>query len=163
MADNGQAAFRAAAQALNEAGDKELRREVYAAFKKAAKPLGERIVREGAAGLPRRGGLSARVAAAKVGQSNSTTGRNPGVAITLRTKPGNGGKSIDLRAIDVQGKVKHPVFGRRKVWRVTNVRSQLFTDPFEAGREPVAREVVDALQTVADRIQREAHTRGPHQ
>jgi hypothetical protein len=162
MADNGQSAFRAAAQALNEAGDKELRREVYAAFKKAAKPLGERIVRDGSAGLPHHGGLSARVAAAKVGQSNSTTGRNPGVALTLRTKPGDSGKSMDLRTID-KGIVRHPVFGRRKVWRVTKVASELFTKAFEAGREPVARDVLDALQTVADRIQREAHTRGPHQ
>jgi hypothetical protein len=162
MADNGQAAFRAAAQALNEAGDKELRREVYAAFKKAAKPLGERIVHGGSAGLPRRGGLSARVAAAKVGQSNSTTGRNPGVALTIRTKPGDTGKSMNLVTVD-KGIVRHPTFGRRTVWRVTKVTPELFTKEFEAGREPVAREVLDALQTVADRIQRQAHTRGPNQ
>jgi hypothetical protein len=156
--NDGRREFAAAAKALNEAGDKALRREVYAAFRRAAKPLGERIIREGAGGLPARGGLAGRVARAKVQQSNSTRGRNPGVALKFKTVPNSQGQSYDLKTMD-EGVVRHPTFGRRNQWRVTRVRPQLFTTPFEAGREDVATEVIAAMRHVADQIARNS-TRG---
>jgi hypothetical protein len=137
--------FKAAAQALNEAADKLLRKEVYAAFRTAARPLGETIVKQGAAALPKKGGLSARVAAAKVGQSNATTGKNPKVAISIRTREG-----YALAAMD-RGILRHKVFNTGR-WVTQKITPGAFTKPFEAGADDVRKEVLAALVRVAEQI-----------
>jgi hypothetical protein len=155
---DGTEAFRRAAQTLNEAGDKDLRREVYAALRRAAKPLGDKVIAEGSSGLPGRGGLRARVAAAKFGQSNATTGRNPGVSLRFRTTQG-----YDLAAMD-RGQLRHPVFaraGQPRTWVRQSIRAKLFTTPFEAGVEPVRKEIVAAMEAVAQDIAAKT-SRGPH-
>jgi hypothetical protein len=147
-ADRG-AAFRQAAKALNEAGDKTLRKEVYGAFRRAVKPLGESVIAVGSAQLPRRGGLAARVAASKVGQSNATTGKNPAVSMSIRSREG-----YNLKAMDA-GILRHPVFaqpGQKRVWAQQSIRALAFTTPFEAGAPAVRDEVMKALQAVADDI-----------
>ncbi|HEY2088601.1 MAG TPA: hypothetical protein VGH54_21600 [Mycobacterium sp.] len=145
MTADGTEAFLAAAQALNEAGDKELRKEVYAAFRRVAKPLGERMIAEGAAELPHRGGLAARVAAARLSQSNATTGRNPAVAIKLKVREG-----YNLRTFD-QGTIRHRVFGSNR-WVAQSIRAGAFTRPFEAGADQVRKELIAALEKVANGI-----------
>ncbi|MGX7679075.1 hypothetical protein ACSMXN_09255 [Jatrophihabitans sp. DSM 45814] len=148
--------FTAAAKALNEAADKTIRTEVYAAFRRAAKPLGESIIREGSAELPHRGGLAARVAKAKLAQSNATTGNNPKVAISLKVREGYSLKSMDA------GTIRHPVFSRAdrtQVWVKQSIRSGAFTRPFEAGADPVRKEVLTALENVARQI-RDGTARG---
>lgn len=145
--------FRRAAAALNEAGDRTLRNKVYAAFRDAARPLGQAIADQAGAELPRRGGLGARVAAAKIGQSNSTTGRNPGVALRLRSP-------YHLRELD-NGVLRHPVFaraGRRRVWVQARVKPGAFSRPFEAGADEVRRKLVEAVSQTVDEIAR----RGTH-
>lgn len=141
------AQFREAAKALNEAADKGLRREVYAGFRKAAKPLGERMISQGAAEMPHHGGLAARIAASKLAQSNSTTGRNPSITLSLRSREG-----YDLKAMDA-GILRHPVFGR---WlagvKPQRLRPGAFTRPFEAGADGVRKEVIAALNRVNDQI-----------
>jgi hypothetical protein len=149
MPVDGTEQFKAAAHALNEAADKGIRREVYAAFRRVAKPLGEQIVEKGSQRLPRRGGLAARVAAAKVGQSNATTGKNPSVAIRVRAREG-----YDLKSVDA-GTLRHPVFaraGRPRVWSATKVNPNAFTAPFEGGVDQVRTEVLAALERVAEQI-----------
>lgn len=150
--------FAAAARALNEAGDRGLRREVLATFRRIARPIGQDVIREGSAELPRRGGFAAAVAAAQIRQSNALSGRNPGVALSFRTAVGATGKSMDLRTVD-EGKIRHPTFGRRGrgQWRVTNVRAGAFRRPFEAQREPAARELVAAMERVADQVVRDTN------
>lgn len=140
------AAFQAAAQALNEAGDKDVRRDVYASFRKVTKPLGAKVIREGAAKMPRAGGFAAIVARAKMGQSNATTGRNIGVALTFRTSP-----SHDLRSLEA-GTLRHPVYprpGEKAAWRSQSVPAHAFSTPFKAGQPAVSREIVHMLETVA--------------
>lgn len=142
--------FRDAAQVLNELGDKDLRRDVYAAFRKVAAPLGHDVIKYGAVRMPKRGGFAAVVAAAKFGQSNATTGRSPGVALSFRTRP-----SHDLKAVDA-GILRHPVFPRRgemkPPWAVTRVPARAFSTPFEAGRPRVARELVNVLENAANDV-----------
>lgn len=138
--------FRAAAQALNDAADREVRTQVYGAFRRAAKPLSDRMIQEGSPELPHRGGLAARVGRAKASQSNATTGRNPSVAIRLKTPDG-----YSLRAMD-EGHVRHPVFaraGRPRKWVVQSIPKHAFTKVFEAGADGVRKEVLDALEQVA--------------
>ena len=120
---------------------------MYRAFREAAKPLGQKIVERGAATLPHRGGLSARVAQSKVTQSNATTGKNPKVMLRVKTREG-----YDLKAMD-RGQLRHPVYGR-PVWVRQNVPAGEFTKPFEQGSEDVRRQVLAALERVADQIGR---------
>lgn len=148
--------FQAAAQALNDAGDREIRKAVYAAFRRAGKPLGERIVAEGSAQMPRRGGLSARIAQAKVAQSNATTGRNPSVVLKLRTA-----QRYNLTAMDA-GVLRHPVFDRPnklRRWVQQRVPARAFSTVFEAGADDVRAQLLDELEHVARQI-RDGTARG---
>lgn len=152
------AAFKAAALALNEAGDKDLRNEVYATFRRITKPLGEKVIAGGAAEMPKHGGFAAQVAAAKMGQSNATTGRNPGIALSFRTKPSHNLKTVD------DGILRHPVFARSgatRVWVQQHVPAKAFTNPFLANRDPVAKEIVHTMDKVAQEIVHRS-SRGPH-
>lgn len=127
--------FKRAAQALNELGDRGVRRAVYKGFREVGKPLGEAARAAGAAAMPRRGGMAARVAAARIGQTNATTGANPRVVVRLSTAEG-----YDLPGLN-RGTLRHPVFGRRNTWRSQPVAPNSFTDGFEAGA-PQARDAV---------------------
>lgn len=156
MASDG-ADFRAAAQVLNELGDKDLRRDVYAGFKKVARPLGADVIKHGAANMPRRGGFAATVARAKMGQSNATTGRNLGVALSFRTSP-----SHDLKTVD-GGSLAHPVFPRRgdmtRRWVRQSVPKHAFTIPFNAGQPKVAKELTRILEEAAHKVSRSVNLR----
>jgi hypothetical protein len=147
--DEGAAAFKAAAQALNDAADKDLRRQVYAEFRAAARPLGDKVIAEGSAALPHRGGLSIRVSKARMGQSNATTGHNPSIRLNFRVKEG-----YDLKAMD-DGNVTHPVFarpGQPRVWRRQSIRAGAFTTPFEAEVGDVERDILTGLEKVSQEI-----------
>lgn len=141
-------AFRAAVKALNEYADKGFLKEVRADMRRAAKPLGDKVIREGAAEMPKRGGLSRELAKAKMSQSNTTSGRNPGVSMLFRTKP-----SHDLKSID-GGTVRHPNWGRRGKgqWSETKVTPGAYSRPFEAGAPEVAHEIVSGLTRIASDI-----------
>lgn len=157
--DNGAARFRVAAQVLRENPDKIQKRELFKSFRQVAQPLGKRIIAEGSAELPKHGGLSARVAASKLTQSNSLNGRAVGVTLRFKTAPSKAGQSYDLAAMD-DGIIRHPVFARpgaKKVWRVTTVQPEAFTKPFEAGRDEVAQAVVSAMENVAREIARRSN------
>lgn len=143
--------FLRAAQALNDLGDREVRKAVYRGFRDAAKPLGQRMVEAGAAAMPKRGGLSARIAASKVGIRNATTGRNPKVEINLRTAQG-----YDLQAMD-RGQLRHLVFARagvKRVWVRQNVPAKSFSNEFEAGAPSVRERLLRELNSVFDETAR---------
>jgi hypothetical protein len=144
----GTAGFAKAARALNEAGDRELRKGVYKSFREVAKPLGDSMVASLAADMPKRGGMSARVAAAKPSIRNATTGRNPRVVITLVSPTKTAMKPLD------QGNLKHPVFARkgsdRKSWRwaAQTVPAGGATRAFEDGAPMVRSRIVNELDHV---------------
>jgi hypothetical protein len=149
VSENG-ADYLAAAKVLTEYGDAGLIKEVRADMRKAARPLGERVIKEGAAAMPRRGGLSHILEGAKMSQSNATSGRNPGVALTFKTNPPH-----DLKSMN-EGIVRHPTFGHREKgdWKETKVKPGAYSRPFEAGQEATASEIVDGLNRVAQDIAR---------
>lgn len=143
------AAFKAASQALNDTNDKELRRDVYASFRQVTKPLGQKVIKGGAAKMPRAGGFAATLARARMGQSNATTGRSIGVALTFKTSPGH-----DLKTLDA-GVLRKPVFPRpgfKATWVTQAVPARAYSAPFEAGRPAVSRELVKMLENVARNI-----------
>lgn len=139
--------FQAAARALNAAGNRDLRREVYRTFKEIAKPAAQETVAEASAQLPRRGGLSARVAAAKIGQTNATTGSSPRITVNLSTREG-----YDLRRMD-EGTVWHKVWGREP-WKRQTVPARAFSAAWERRAPELADKVMQALERTTKGIGR---------
>lgn len=149
----GTADFIKAAHALNEAGDRELRKAVYKGFRTAAVPLGDRMVARLAGDMPKRGGLSSLIARSKPSIRNATTGKNPRVMITLRSPAGTKLKPLD------EGKVRHPVFargGRDRVWVNQDVPARGATDAFEQGAPAVRAAIIRDLNQVISETARKA-------
>lgn len=139
--------FKRAAQALTGLGDRGVRLATQKGLRASAKPLGEDMVRGGAADMPHRGGLSARVAASQVRVLASLTGGNPRVVISLRTREG-----YRLKAMD-QGNLRHPVFareGRKTTWVRQTVPAGGFSDAFAAGAPMVRRDLTRQVQQALD-------------
>lgn len=143
--------FKRAAHELSDLGDRQLRLATGRSLRAVAKPLGESMVHEGAARLPRAGGLAARVDAASVSVLASLGGRNPRVVIRLKTREGYRLKQMD------EGNLRHPVFardGRKPTWVRQTVPGGGFTRAFQAGASMVRRRVSDELQRVLDEAAR---------
>lgn len=140
------------ARAFRE-GDKDLQRKVSAAMRNAAKPLGEVVVRAGASVMPHRGGFAARVAATRVGVTNSLRGKSATVTIRARSLEG-----YDLAGLD-RGLLRHPVFARagaRRVWASQPVPAGAFSAAFRLRAPQVQRDVLNAADGVLDTIARKA-------
>ncbi len=137
---------------LRRAGDTELVREVTRAMRDAVDPVQDEI----RAGLIPR--LPDRYAATldadlRLGVNVRTNERDPGVAITGQTISGRARK---LRNLDA-GRLTHPVFGDRGVWRTQeepSVQPGWFTGPAEAAGPRVRAEIERALEDVAARATR---------
>jgi hypothetical protein len=131
---------------LRRAGDGELVREVTRAMRDAVVPVQDEI----RAGL--RPDLPDRYAAAldadlRLGVNVRTNERDPGVAVTGTAR----GKARKLRNLDA-GRLTHPVFGNREVWRTQeepSVQPGWFTGPAEAAGPRVRTGIEKALEDVA--------------
>jgi hypothetical protein len=138
------------ANALKEAGDRDLQKQVSSALRGVAKPLGERVLQRASGKMPRRGGLAERVAGmGRVGVSSSLRGRVASVQVILRNK------GVDLKAMDA-GFVRHPVFGNRHAWARQTVPARAFTEAFEAESAEVQKAATKAAQDVLDDVARKA-------
>jgi hypothetical protein len=135
--------FARAAAALRESGDVGLRRRVGAELRAIGKPVGRAVIADAAPRLPRRGGLSARVAAARVGQTNATTGRSPRVTVNLSTREGYALGPMD------RGQLRHPIFGHKKRWVTQRLDPGAFTEPFEEQAPRAQAAMLRALERVA--------------
>lgn len=148
----GEESLSALAHAMRE-GEKDTKRRLRKAIRDVAKPLGQETIAAGAAAMPHRGGLSARVAAAKPGISNLLGSANPRVAIRLTNK-----QRDSLKAMD-QGLLRHPVFardGRKRAWVSQHVPADAFSDAFQAGAPRVRAAALEAATEVLNQIAREA-------
>lgn len=136
------------ADALKEAGDKDLQKRVSAAIRTEAKPLGLRVLHRGAEKMPQRGGLADRVAGmGRVGVSSALRGRVASVQVILRNK------GVDLKAMDA-GVLRHPVFGNRQAWVRQSVPARAFSDAFDAEAAQVQQAVNKAAQDTLDDVAR---------
>jgi hypothetical protein len=135
------------ADALKDA-DKETIKKVRAALRNAGKPLGRKVLERGAAELPHRGGLSAKIAAlGRVGVSSALGGRVATISVVLRMK------GADLSKIN-QGNLRHPVFGNRAVWVGQPIRPGAFRRAFDAEAEEARKAALAAAQQVLDDVAR---------
>jgi hypothetical protein len=142
------------AAALKDAGDKDLTNRVRAAMRGVAKPVGVRVLREGAQSMPHRGGFSARVAAqGRVGLATALVSRTLHVTLTLSNK------GADMKSLDA-GTLRHPVFkrgDRKAAWVRQSVPEGTFTRAFDAEAPTVAREVLTAAEVTLDTVARKVH------
>jgi hypothetical protein len=135
------------AKALRAAGDggKGLKRELHRGMNRATKPLRAEAQQAAKTRLPQSGGLAASVAKSKF-STRILTGRNPGVSI--QAKGGSAAATTD------RGFVKHPVFGNRSRWVTQSVEGGWFTKTMRGGAPVVRKELVEAIENVADQIRR---------
>ena len=135
-------------KALKHAGRTQLRKELNAGMRKAAKSL---IPKTRAAALdgrlPDAGGLAQRIAKAPQ-RVQVRTGKDPGVSI-VAGKAGSGARAADV------GFIRHPVFGRDQF--VTQaVEPGWFSKTLQDAAPDVVPDLERALADVADRVVREA-------
>lgn len=137
--------FEKVAKALKQAGDKELRKELYSSINRATKPMRANAKKSAERNLPRAGGLNKRVARARM-STRRVTGKNPGVKIVA--------KGMDQLALMDSGMVRHPVWGNRGRWVNQPIPDAegWFSKPMEDGKPEAAREIVHALDGVAKKL-----------
>lgn len=159
--------FREAAASLRALADKGLTKAVRKGLREVAKPLGEDMIRGGAAAMPKRGGLSDRVAHSTVGQRNTLAGGNVGVELLLRQRNGYRLDQMDA------GRLRHPVFERgylartvthkgkkyamqgprlERRWVGQAVPAKGFTTPFLEGAPKVRAALVRTIQQAFDEV-----------
>jgi len=134
-------------KALRDAGRTELRKELHAGLRNAAKPLIEKTRAEALRRLPKRGGLAKAVAKAPQ-RLQVSTGRDPGIRIVVgKTRSG-------ARAANA-GFIRHPVFGNRQVWVDQKVTPGWFDDPLRASIGEVRPYLEQAMENTVEQIVRE--------
>jgi hypothetical protein len=139
--------FARLAARLREVGDKDLRRKLYKGLNAAAKSAKAAIKPNVRAKLPQRGGAAEFIASTlRVTQSNRGGGANPRVVIWSKS-------NHNIRAID-RGQLRHPVYGRRNAWAVTQVEPDTFTEPIESRAPEMREEMVKVIRVVAAKVER---------
>lgn len=131
-------------KALKGAGRTELRKELNKRIKAAAKPAIQNVKDAALAGLPQRGGAGAFFARKKA-TVVTATGKDPGVKVRFA--------KADQR-LDTEGRLSHPVFGRKGTRAVTRIRPGVLSEGFQKTAPEVRDEIEKAIQSVADDIVR---------
>lgn len=132
--------------------DKHFRRELFRGLNTASKPLREAVQESIPDYMPNRGGYAKTLQASHSPRTQvKTGGRDPSIRIISRTK---GGVKRKVKALEA-GKLSHPVFGNRRVWRTQSVKPGFFTEPMMDKADDVRDEMVDAIGRVQDRIRAE--------
>jgi hypothetical protein len=132
--------YQKAARALKGA-DREIRLGFTRALRGIAKPYAQTVLAAGAARLPKGGGLSARVAASRIGVQSST------LRATASFKSDRG---YDLRAMN-RGRLRHPTYGHTP-WVTQEIEPGVFTAAFEAGAPLVRRQMLNAATEALNKI-----------
>jgi hypothetical protein len=132
---------------LKAAGQKDLQKEMREAGKRIAKPA-EEAVRESARDvLPSKGGLNEWVA----GRLRfKTLIRLSGKQVGIRIKTSHRGKTglSDLGAIN-RGRVRHPFYGDRDHWYLTEVTAGFVTKALDEMADTAREEFLKAVDEVA--------------
>jgi len=144
--------LRVLSRRLREAGKEGqgLRRELYAAINRAAKPLAAEI--KDPANL--RSHMPNRYADTLARDLNVSAakraGRDPGVTIRART---GRGRKRKVGLLD-QGVIVHPVFGDREDWKsqTKGMHSGFFDDPARRAAPEIRKQVGQAMAAVAKKI-----------
>ena len=128
-------------------GDRKLNNGIRRRLREVAKPLGTEVRDEFAAAMPSSGGLSALLAGSKVSVSTMGASKHPRVEIRVRLA------GHDLESMDA-GKLRHPVFARKKPWTWTEqaVPSGTAAEALQAGAPKVRDALMREVETLLDEI-----------
>lgn len=136
------------ARKLRQAGDKTLRKELYAGLQRATKPIRADVTRTLAARLPQHGGLARKMAKARVTTKIRTANRNTRLTIQVSSPRG---EDFDVQAID-RGAIRHPTYGHRP-WVVQRIAPGAVSEPLQRGAPAARREAAAALERVAKSLE----------
>lgn len=154
---NGADDFLKLSKALKNAGQKDLRKELHNAMKKAAKPLIPDARAAALARLPQRGGLAKRVAKQTFTVQVRTAEKLHGVRVA---RPRRFYASAQLND---KGVVRHPVHAKpgttrkEQAWRTQPVPAAKgwFDEAMKQQGPQITQDVIDAMETVARKIAKE--------
>ena len=144
------AELRYVAGLLRKAAARDLTRELRKGQRQAFKPLQPEIKAEALATLPKRGGYAATMAKAVKVTVTTGVGRN---ALTARVYARGKVEHRDVVAVNA-GRLRHPVFGHRKTWKLTRVRPGFVDRPVDKLSDQILKESADAAERVLDSIAR---------
>lgn len=127
---------------LRDIGAKDLQKELAAGLRKAAVPIRRELKRSALGNLPYRGGLADEVVAGMKFRTRVSVGKNPSLRI-VASLPGH-----DLRSMN-RGRIRHPVYGNRKVWANTDTKAGWWEDGGTLGGQDALEFISQAIDTVA--------------
>lgn len=137
--------FARAARLLKEAGDKDLRKELFAGLNRSVKPLTQDVKQALPDVLPNRyaGVVQSEF---KVKIRRRSGGRNP--AIFLLGRAG----SRNVSSLD-RGRLRHPLYGNRRRWYDQRIQPGFWTLTLERDTPRVRVELVEAIRKVIAKIE----------
>ena len=142
----GGAAAKRVGDAFEKAAVRDLKRGLQAGLTKATKPMKDAAKDRARRTLPRRNGLNTLVARSRMTTRN-IGGGNPAVRIVA-----TGMDQIEL--IDTKGIVVHPTYGHRpRVVQAVAATEGWFTEAMEDGAPAVRKELGDAIDEIARRLE----------
>lgn len=113
-------------------------------IRRAVPPIRKAVKASAIDTLPAGGGLNRWVASAGVRASVKRGPRSAGVKLVGSRRSTGTKKKSDLRAIDVRGRVRAPLFGNRNHWFTHSVTPGYFTKAVEGDGLVAFRKEVDA-------------------
>lgn len=145
----GPAELRRAAADLRRAHRTDITRRTVAAIERALTPVAAAIRAEVPVKMPS-GYAPVLSASLHVDKSVRTT-RNPTVSLRVWAM----GKVVerDVEALD-DGRLRHPVYGNRDVWRTTSRPPGLVSQPWSEAEDDIVRAVDDALDQIVRDLER---------
>lgn len=131
---------------LKAAGERDLRLQLLRRLRAAGKELIPPIERSAREVLPKTGGLAERVASQKLAVRTSFAASGARVRLIDQGMQ-------ELSDID-KGRVRHPVYGNRSVWKQQEVEPGFFTKPVEEGAPVVRENIRQAMEDISRQITR---------
>jgi len=131
-------------------GRREIINEIRKDMRKPLPELRKKVRAAAIAMLPARGGLGKWVAASKFTVRFKDRGRSAGVTVKVSRKTEKDRAALD--PLDLQGRVRHPLYGNRKYWFSQQVAALFFTGPWEQMDWPGIAE--KAMDRALDKIRR---------
>lgn len=140
--------FGALAKRLKQAGDKDLRKELYRGITRAVKPLTKDVKDSTTKFLPKRYALE--LAKSLRVRSRRRAGNNPAIYLVGSAKTPRG-KDRDLASLN-RGRLRHPLYGNRGYWFDQDVDPNWWDDPLLEGADAVREEIVNVIDDIGARL-----------
>ena len=138
------------AKALRQAGDKELRKELYSGLNRSVKPLTEAVKKGTASYFPRR--YAFELAKYLRVRARRRAGKNPAIFLVGKAKTKQG-KERDLASLN-RGRLRHPLFGNRRYWYDQSIPANWWDDPLLENAEQVREDIVNVLDEIGKRLEK---------